>query len=103
MRRAAREAEAAAARSARERALARRAARRRVLRRVTPRLPDRRVGKLYPRRSYGERVMIIAAAVVALALIWMYVSDLTTRIALTATLAVVAPAVVVVALGRRGQ
>jgi hypothetical protein len=103
MRRATREAEAAAARAARERAAARRAARRRVLRRVTPRLPDRRVGKLYPRRSYGERVLILVAALVAVAFIWLYVGDITTRIALTATLVVVAPAVIVLALGRRGQ
>jgi hypothetical protein len=102
IRRAARQAEAAAARAARERATARRVARRRVLRCLTPRLPDRRVGRLYPRRTYGERVLIIVAAAVALVLIWTYIDGLTTRIALTVTLAIAAPAIVVLAFGRRG-
>src|SRR5215470_9072913 len=101
IRRAAREAEAAATRAARERAIARKTARRRLMRRMTPRRPDRRVGKLYPRRSYGERAIIVVAAAVAIVLIWMYVGSFATRIALTATLVVAAPAIVVLAFGRR--
>ena len=103
MRRAAREAQAAKARAARERAVARKAKRRQMLRRVTPRRPDRRVGKLYPRRSYGERVLIVLAAAVSIWLIWSYVASFATRIALTATLVVVAPAVIVLAFGRRSH
>lgn len=103
IRRAAREAEAAKVRAAREQALARRAARRRILRRVTHRRPDRRVGHLYPRRSYGERVLIVLAAAVALAFIWTYVAGLATQIALTAVLAVAAPAIIVLAFGRRSH
>jgi Flp pilus assembly protein TadB len=103
IRRAEREAEAARARAARERAAARKAKRRQMVRRVMPRRPDRRVGKLYPRRSYGERVLIALAAVVAVGLIWTYVASFATRIALTATLLIVAPAIIVVAFGRRSH
>jgi hypothetical protein len=103
MRRAEREAEAARARAARERAAARKAKRRQILRRVTPRRPDRRVGKLYPRRSYGERVLIVLAAAVAIWLIWSYVASFATRVALTATLLIVAPAIIVLAFGRRSH
>jgi hypothetical protein len=101
LRRAAREAEAAAARARRERTVARRAKRRRVLRKMTPRLPDRRVGKLLPRRSYGERVLIVVGLLVGLALIWWNFDDLSTRLALTGALIVVLPAIVVIAFGRR--
>lgn len=103
IRRAEREAEAAKARAARERAAARKAKRRQMLRRVAPRRPDRRVGKVYPRRSYGERVLIVLAAAVAIWLIWSYVASFATRIALTATLVIVAPAIIVLAFGRRSH
>ena len=101
LRRAAREAEAAAARAARERAAARRAKRRQLLRKMTPRLPDRRVGKMFPRRSYGERVMIVTGLLAGVALIWWNFDDLLTRLALTGALIVVLPAIVVIAFGRR--
>jgi preprotein translocase subunit SecF len=103
IRRAVRDAEAAKARAARERAATRKAMRRQLLHRVTPRRPEHRVGKLYPRRSYGERVMIILAIVVALGLIWIYVASFATRVALSATLLIVAPAIIVVAFGRRSH
>ena len=103
IRRAEREAEAASARAARQRAAARKTKRRQMLRRVTPRRPDRRVGKVYPRRSYGERVLIVLAAAVAIWLIWSYVASFATRIALTATLVIVAPAIIVLAFGRRSH
>jgi hypothetical protein len=103
IRRAEREAEAAALRAKRARAVARTAARRRAVARIIPRKPDHRVGRIYPRRSYGERVMIILLSLVAVLLIWTYVDGLATRIALTATLAIVAPAIIVIAFGRRGH
>jgi hypothetical protein len=101
LRRAAREAEAAATRAARERATARKARRRQVLRKVTPRLPDRRVGKMFPRRTYRERVIIVAGLIAGVALIWWNFDDLLTRLALTGALIVALPAVVVIAFGRR--
>jgi hypothetical protein len=101
VRRAVREAEAAAARAARERAAARRTRRRAIVRRLTPRLPHRRVGKLYPRRSRAERTLIVALLALSVFIVWMTVDDLATRIALTATLLIAAPAIVVLAFGRR--
>jgi len=101
IRRAAREAEAAAARAARERTAARRAKRCAMVGRLTPHRPDRRVGRLFPRRSRAERTFIVVIFAAAVFLVWVTVDDLATRIALTATLVIVAPAIVVLALGRR--
>ncbi len=102
LRRAAREAEEATARAARAREVARRAKRREIKRKLTPKLPKRgRVGKLYPRRKPGERVLIAMVFVILLALVWYEFSDLTTRIALTVVLLLVMPAAVVIAFGRR--
>jgi hypothetical protein len=88
-------------RAARERRRARRDAGRRVLRRLTPRMPDRRTGRLYPRRTRAQRAAIGLAAVVAVALIWLNVTDLGTRIALTALVALASPALIVLTLDRR--
>jgi hypothetical protein len=88
-------------RAARERRRARRDAGRRVLRRLTPRMPDRRTGRLYPRRTRTQRAAIGLAAVVAVALIWLNVTDLGTRIALTALVALASPALIVLTLDRR--
>jgi predicted phage tail protein len=88
-------------REARARMAARRAKRRALARRLTPRLPDRRVGRLFPRRARGQRAGIVLTYVAALLLIWLLVADLPARIALTAALTVAAPAIVVIAFGRR--
>jgi len=102
VRRAAREAEAAAARVERQRVVARRAKRRQIARRLRPRLPKRgRVGKLYPRRTRAQRSAIVVLFGVAVLLVWLTVDDLGTRIALTAVLLIALPAIVVMALGRR--
>jgi Flp pilus assembly protein TadB len=100
-RRAARIAAAEADRAARERSAARRAKRKAVLRAVTPRRPDRRTGRLAPRRSRFQRITITLLAVVALAAIWWEFDDLATRIALTALVAVAGPALIVLTLDRR--
>jgi len=102
LRRAAREAEEAAARSARARQVARRAKRREIKRKLTPRLPKRgRVGKLYPRRTTGQRVIVALVFILLVGLVWHEFSDLGTRIALTVVLLLVMPAAVVIAFGRR--
>ena len=62
---------------------------------------DRRVGKLYPRRTYGQRAIIVVGVIGGIGLIWWNFSDLETRIALSATLVIVLPAAVVLAFGRR--
>ena len=97
LRRAARQAEVARAQAVRER----RARRRARLRALRPRLPDRRTGKLYPRRTRAQRAGIVVVAGVALALIWLEVDSMATRIALTALVAVGSPALVVLTLDRR--
>jgi hypothetical protein len=104
LRRAAREAEEQAARAARARQVARRAKRREIRRRLTPRLPKRgRVGKLFPRRTASQRAWITAILVIVLFLIWYEVDDLRARIAMTAVALLVAPAIVVLAFGRRSS
>ena len=101
IRRATRQAEEQAAREARARLVARRAKRRALVRKLTPRLPDRRVGKMCPRRTRAQRSAITTATLVAIGLIWLLFDDLATRVALTAALLVALPAIIVVALGRR--
>ncbi|ROT31195.1 hypothetical protein [Micromonospora sp. HM5-17] len=100
-RRAARLAEAERARAARARAVARRQRRRALLRRLTPRLPDRRTGRIFPRRSRGERAGVAVLSLVALGGIWLLVDDLALRLGLIVLVLLALPAVVVIALGRR--
>ena len=71
------------------------------MRRLTPRLPDRRTGRLYPRRSRTQRAAIALVAVVLVGLIWLNFTDLGTRIALTALVALASPALIVLTLDRR--
>lgn len=102
VRRAEREAEAAAARAERQRVAARRNKRRQVARRLRPKLPRRgRVGKLYPRRTRAQRSAIVVLFALAVLVVWLTVDDLATRIALTIVLLIALPAIVVMALGRR--
>src|SRR4051794_4011132 len=100
-RRAEREAASEIARARRERELGRRARRRAIVRKITPRRPDRRVGKLYPRRSRAERWAAIIVFALLTWLIWTFFEDLATRVALTVALALATPVVMVVAFGRR--
>jgi hypothetical protein len=101
LRRAERQAAAEVERAARERAVRRRARRRAAVRRLTPRLPDRRTGKMFARRSRGERTAIAVGVVLALLLIWAYVDPLLARIGLTALVGVATPIVVLLILDRR--
>jgi hypothetical protein len=104
LRRAAREAEEQAARALRARQVARRAKRREIRRRLTPRLPKRgRVGKMFPRRTTGQRTAIGVVLVGVIFLIWYNVDDLGARIAMTAVALLAAPAIVVLAFGRRSS
>jgi Flp pilus assembly protein TadB len=100
-RRAARLAEQEKARAQRERVQARRAKRRALTRRLTPRLPDRRVGKMYPRRTWAQRWTIAVLAGLAIVGIWWYFTDLGAKIALTALVVVALPALIVLTLDRR--
>jgi hypothetical protein len=102
-RRAVRIAEATRERERRARRVARRDRRRALVRQLTPHLPNRRTGRLYARRAFAERLGIGLTALVAIGLIWWQVEGLSTRIALTIVVLVAAPAVVVLALGRRSS
>ncbi|MBO4206039.1 hypothetical protein [Micromonospora echinofusca] len=100
-RRAEREAVAERERAARQRKRARRERWRALLRRLTPRLPDRRTGRLQPRRTRAERSGIVLVTLAVGALIWALVDDLALRVLLSLVLVLVLPAVVVIALDRR--
>jgi Flp pilus assembly protein TadB len=98
LRRATREAEAQKSRVRRERAARRRA----VLSRLRPAGPRRRrSGRLPSRLSRAERAGITVGALVAVTFVWLLVDGLSTRIALTALIALCAPMLFVLTLDRR--
>ncbi len=88
-------------RAVRARRVARRQRRRALLRRLTPRLPDRRTGRLFARRSRGERAGVVGLSLAALAAIWLLIDSLALRLLLTMLMLLALPAVVVIALDRR--
>jgi predicted small integral membrane protein len=104
-------AEAEAARTARQRARERRERRRALLRRLRPVLPDRlpfsgrprrrRTGRLFARRTRGQRAAVAIVALAALVLVWLGIDSLSTRIALTALIGIATPALTVLAFDRR--
>jgi hypothetical protein len=103
LRRATREAQARKARVRRERA-----ARRRVLlSRLLPGRPRpgsprrRRSGRLPSRLSRPERAGITVGSLAAVTFVWLLVDGLSTRIALTALIALCAPMLFVLTLDRR--
>jgi Flp pilus assembly protein TadB len=98
LRRAAREAQAQKARVRRERAARRRA----LLRRLRPTPPRRRrSGRLPSRLSRAERAAITVGSLAAVTFVWLLVDGLSTRIALTALIALCAPVMFVLTLDRR--
>jgi Flp pilus assembly protein TadB len=98
LRRAAREAQAQKARVRRERATRRRV----LLSRLRPGLPRRRrSGRLPSRLSRPERAAITVGSLAAVTFVWLLVDGLSTRIALTALIALCAPMLFVLTLDRR--
>jgi Flp pilus assembly protein TadB len=82
--------------------LRRRTARRRALaRRLRPRRPAGRTGRLYARRTPGQRAAIATAGLGVLVLTWLLVDSLTLRIAVTVLVLLTAPALVVLTFDRR--
>ncbi|GAA1743502.1 hypothetical protein [Luedemannella helvata] len=106
-RRAVREAEEALRKAKRARQVARRARWRPMRRALAPRtlyrriVPDRRTGRLLPRRNSGERLVITTMTVVALAAVWLLLDSWPVRIGLTVLAIVAVPVLVVVAFDRR--
>jgi hypothetical protein len=99
-RRAVRLAEQERIRAARAAAAARRQRRRALARRLTPRLPDRRTGRLFARRSRGERAGIAVLTVSALLVVWLVVEPVALRAALIVLILLALPALVVIGLDR---
>ncbi|BFU45998.1 hypothetical protein [Krasilnikovia sp. MM14-A1004] len=97
-RRAARLAVAEKQKATRARRLARRQRRQAVLRTLTPR--RRSAGRLH-RRSRAERIGILLVPLLAAVAVWVLVPDTALRLALTALIVLVLPALVVLVLGRR--
>ena len=100
-RRAVRLAEAEAERARRARVQARAARRRALTRRLRPRLPQRRTGRMFARRSRGQRAAIVTGGLGVLVLVWLLVGSLTLRVAITVLVVLVAPALVVLTFDRR--
>jgi Flp pilus assembly protein TadB len=100
-RRADRLATAEASRAKRERARRRAARRRAIARRLRPRRPFGRTGRLYARRSPGQRAAIATAGLGVLVLTWLLVDSLTLRVAVTVLVLLTAPALVVLTFDRR--
>jgi Flp pilus assembly protein TadB len=84
--------------AARARKNARRQRRRALLRSLVPQ--RRGSGRLY-RRSRTQRVGMVVVPVVAAALVWLLVPDLSLRVVLTAVIVLILPVAVVVTTGRR--
>jgi hypothetical protein len=70
------------------------------VRRLRPR-PAGRTGRLYARRTRGQRAAIATAALGVLVLIWLLVDSLTLRVAATVLIVLTAPALVVLTFDRR--
>jgi hypothetical protein len=102
VRRAARLAAAESARATRERRQARLARRRAALRRFRGAVrPRGRTGRLYARRTRGQRTGIIVVGLAVLVAVWLLVDSLAVRVGLTVLVIVTAPALVVITFDRR--
>jgi Flp pilus assembly protein TadB len=100
-RRAERIAAAEADRAKRERSQRRAARRRALARRLRPRGPAGRTGRLFARRSRGQRAAIGTVGLGVLVLVWLLVDSLTLRVAVTVLVVLTAPALVVLTFDRR--
>lgn len=75
--------------------------RRIAVRRLVPRVKVGRTGKLFARRSRGQRSVIVLLLLLALMLIWLFVDSVAARIGLSALVVVATPALTVLVLDRR--
>ncbi len=79
----------------------RRRQRRIAVRRLVPKVKVGRTGKLFARRSRGQRSVIVLFLLLALTLIWLLVDSVAARIGLSALVIVATPALTVLVLDRR--
>jgi hypothetical protein len=75
--------------------------RRIAVRRLVPKVKVGRTGKLFARRSRGQRSVIVLLVLCALTLIWLLVDSVGARIGLSALVVVATPALTVLVLDRR--
>ncbi|GAB3858783.1 hypothetical protein ACFPIJ_19725 [Dactylosporangium cerinum] len=75
--------------------------RRSAVRRLVPKVKIGRTGKLFARRSRGQRSVIVLLVLLALLLIWLLVDSVAARIGLSALVIVATPALTVLVLDRR--
>ncbi|MET7422931.1 hypothetical protein [Dactylosporangium sp. NPDC005555] len=79
----------------------RRRRRRIAVRKLVPKVKLGRTGKLFARRSRGQRSVIVLLVLLALTMIWVFVDTVAARIGLSALVVVAAPALTVLVLDRR--
>ncbi|MDP9791994.1 Flp pilus assembly protein TadB [Catenuloplanes nepalensis] len=103
IRRAARLLEAERQRAARAAVASRRQKRRDITGKIVPKLPDRRTGRLQPRRTAAQRAAIVMLSLLAVMVTWYLVDDLVMRLIIVLVLILALPALVVIALGRRNS
>ncbi|GAB7047347.1 hypothetical protein [Catenuloplanes indicus] len=103
IRRAARLLEAEQKRAARAAVASRRQRRKDITDRIVPKLPDRRTGRLQPRRTATQRAAIVMLSLLAVMVTWYLVDDLVMRLIIVLVLILALPALIVIALGRRNS
>jgi hypothetical protein len=79
----------------------RRRQRRIAVRRLVPKVKVGRTGKLFARRSRGQRSVIVMFVLLALTLIWLSVESVAACIGLSALVIAATPALTVLVLDRR--
>ena len=75
--------------------------RRIAVRRLVPKVKVGRTGKLFARRSRGQRSIIVLLVLLALTMIWLLVDSVAARVGLSALVVVATPALTVLVLDRR--
>jgi hypothetical protein len=75
--------------------------RRIAVRRLVPKVKVGRTGKLFARRSRGQRSVIVLFVLLALTMIWLLVDSVPARVGLSALVILATPALTVLVLDRR--
>jgi Flp pilus assembly protein TadB len=103
IRRAARLLDAEQKRATRAAVASRRQKRKDITHKLVPKLPDRRTGRLLPRRTAAQRAAIVMLSLLGLMVVWYLVDDLVMRLIIVLVLILALPALIVIALGRRNS
>ena len=79
----------------------RKRARRAAVRRLVPKVRVGRTGKIFPRRTAKQRVIIAILVLAALAAVWVSIDSWPARIGIGAILIIATPALTVLVIDRR--